>query len=102
MSKSLEAEKQGQHCSSRQACDKDRAAQGSAEYDLAAPGLLGRIGRRLAFVPFCHRWIGSVSMHPIGFREMHAALALCGAKSKQGETFQAGRLKCRGPATCSS
>ncbi|MCK1743689.1 hypothetical protein IVA80_23275 [Bradyrhizobium sp. 139] len=98
MSKSGEGEKQGQHCGSRQPCDKDRAAQGSAENDLAASGLLGRIRRCLAFVPFCHRWIGSVSMHPVGSRYGHAALALCGAKSKQGETFLAGRLKCREPA----
>jgi len=82
MSKSGEGEKQGQYCGSRQPCDKDRAAQGSAENDLAASGLLGRIRRCRAFVPFCHRWIGSVSMHPLGFRQMHAALALCRSQIK--------------------
>src|SRR4030081_978848 len=58
LSKSRKGEKQRQHHGSRQPCDKDRAAQGSAENDVAAPGLLSRIRRWRQPVPVDHRKIG--------------------------------------------
>src|SRR5947199_8141667 len=89
MRKSRKGEKQRQHHGSRQPCDKDGAAQRSAENDLAASGLLGRIRRcPLLLVPFGHRWIGSFSMHLIVSRQMQASRALW-AKPKQDEKFRA-------------
>src|SRR5947207_11012791 len=58
MSKSRKGEKQRQHHSSRLPCYKDGAAKGSAENDVAAPGLLSRIRRWRQSVPVDHRKIG--------------------------------------------
>src|SRR5215216_837922 len=95
MSKSRKGEKQRQHHGSRQPCDKDGAAQRSAENDLAASGLLGRIRCCRLFVPFGHRWIGPVFMHLVTNARLSRALR---SKPKQDERFLAARLKMRRPA----
>jgi hypothetical protein len=58
MCESREGEEQRQHHRSRQPCDKDGAAQGTAQNNLATPGLLGRIRRWRLSVPVGHRKIG--------------------------------------------
>jgi len=93
MRKSRKGEKQRQYYGSHQPCDKDGAAQGSAENDLAASGLLGRIRRcRLLLVPFGHRWIGSFSMH-LGISTNARRSRALWAKPKQDERFRDARLK---------
>jgi len=99
MRKSRKGEKQRQHHGSRQPCDKDGAAQGRAENDLTASGLLGRIRRcRLLFVPFGHRWIGSLSMHLVVSRKMNAYLALSGPNQSKTKGSWPPGSKCRRPA----